>query len=78
MNTTAATWFVDVYEFRQLCGDAQSLARDESSQEFAAEMMLAANRYGLDTYISPPQMRWLCRIADWELPKRRDDAAAVG
>ena len=31
--TTAATWFADEREFRQLCGDAQSQAIDERSQE---------------------------------------------
>ncbi len=39
--STARDWFADDFEFRQLCGDAQSQARDESSQEFAAEMVNA-------------------------------------
>ena len=34
--TTARDWFADEYEFRQLCGDAQSQAKGESSQDFAA------------------------------------------
>lgn len=70
MNTKAGTWFADEKEFRQLCGDAQSQARDESSQEFAAQMMLAANQHGLGTYVSDKQLKWLCKIADWEVPRR--------
>lgn len=71
MNTKASTWFDDAKEFRQLCGDAQSQARTESEQEFAAQMMLAANKHGLDTYVSPKQIAWLCRIADHDVPKFR-------
>lgn len=70
MNTKAATWFKDEREFRQLCGDAQSQANGESSQEFAAQMMLAANQHGLQTYLSEKQLSWLCKLADWDVPKR--------
>ena len=70
MNTKASTWFADEKEFRQLCGDAQSQANGESAQEFAAQMMLAANKHGLQTYLSEKQLAWLCRLADWEQPKR--------
>lgn len=70
MTTKASTWFADVREFRQLCGDAQSQARTESAQEFAGQMMLKANEHGLETYLSEAQLRWLCKIADWEQPKR--------
>lgn len=70
MRTTARDWFATAFEFRQLCGDAQSQARGESSQEFAAQMMLAANRDGLDTSLSVKQLEWLCKIADWEVPTR--------
>lgn len=51
--STARDWFADEHEFRQLCGDAQSQARGESSQEFAAEMVIKANEHGLDTFLSP-------------------------
>lgn len=71
MNTKASDWYADAYEFRQLCGDAQSQAKFEGEQEFAAQMMLAANKHGLDTYISAKQIAWLCRIADHEVPKLR-------
>ena len=71
--TTAADWFADEHEFRQLCGDAQSQARDESSQEFAAEMVIKAKEHGLSTYLSPRQLRWLCKLADWELPRMRHE-----
>lgn len=74
MNTKASSWFSDAHEFRQLCGDAQSQARGESAQEFAAQMMLAANQHGLETYLSIKQLEWLCEIADWDVPKRRDAA----
>lgn len=69
--STAKDWYADAYEFRQLCGDAQSQARSESEQEFAAQMMLKANEHGLNTYISPKQLAWLCRIADHDVPKLR-------
>lgn len=71
MSTKANDWYADAYEFRQLCGDAQSQARTESEQEFAAQMMLKANEHGLDTYISPKQLAWLCKIADHDVPKLR-------
>lgn len=70
MNTKASTWFTDAKEFRQLCGDAQSQARGESAQDFAADMMIKANQHGLDTYLSVKQLEWLCKIADWDVPKR--------
>ncbi len=69
MNTKAADWYGTDYDFRQLCGDAQSQARSEGEQEFAAQMMLAANQHGLQTYISQKQINWLCRIADHDVPK---------
>lgn len=67
----ARDWFADELEFRQLCGDAQSQARGDSSQEFAAEMVIRAKEMGLDSYLSEAQLRWLCKLADWEMPKRR-------
>lgn len=69
--STARDWYADAFEFRQLCGDAQSQARSESEQEFAAQMMIKANQHGLDTYISSKQLAWLCRIADHDVPKAR-------
>jgi hypothetical protein len=72
MSTKASAWFSDPFKFRQLCGDAQSQASGEWAQEFAAEMMLKANQHGLDTYLSDKQLVLLCKIADWELPKRRE------
>jgi hypothetical protein len=68
--STARNWFKDEHEFRQLCGDAQSQARGESSQDFAAEMVIKAKDTGLDTFLSPKQLEWLCKLADWDLPKR--------
>lgn len=70
--SAARDWFADAYDFRQLCGDAQSQARSESEQEFAAEMMIKANQHGLDTYISQKQLAWLCKIADHDVPKLRE------
>ena len=67
--STARDWFNDEYEFRQLCGDAQSQARGESSQNFAAEMVIKAKDKGLGTFLSFKQLEWLCKIADWEIPK---------
>jgi hypothetical protein len=73
MTDRARDWFADDYEFRQLCGDAQSQARGESAQEFAAEMVVKANQHGLETFLSPKQLSYLCKLADWDLPKRRTD-----
>lgn len=70
MTTRARDWFKDGFEFRQLCGDAQSQARGESAQEFAAEMMVKANQHGLETYLSLKQLEYLCKLADWDLPRR--------
>lgn len=69
--STAKDWFADEHEFRQLCGDAQSQAQGESSQDFAAEMVIKAKEHGLSTYLSDKQLSWLCKLADWDLPKKR-------
>ena len=69
--STAADWFNADLEFRQLCGDAHSQARSESAQEFASEMVKKANQFGLKTYLSPKQLQYLCKLADWELPPVR-------
>jgi len=69
-STFASDWFKDESEFRQLCGDAQSQARDESSQDFAAEMVIKAKEHGLETFVSEKQLKWLVKLADWEMPKR--------
>jgi len=68
--TTARTWYADEYEFRQLCGDAQSQARGESGQDFAAEMVVKAKDTGLDTPLSVRQLEWLCKLADHDMPRR--------
>lgn len=73
MSTKAKDWFADAAEFRQLCGDAQSQARSESAQDFAADMMVKANQYGLDMYLTPKQLGYLCTLADWDVPKRRSE-----
>jgi hypothetical protein len=70
MTSSAKEWFTDEREFRQLCGDAQSQAKGESAQDFAADMVIKANKYGLETYVSPKQIEYLCKLADWEVPKR--------
>jgi hypothetical protein len=68
-STKAADWYTVEYDVRQLCGDAVSQAKSEKDQEFAAEMTKKVIRYGLDAYISEPQLKWLCRIADHSMPK---------
>ncbi len=70
-HTKAKDWFTDEREFRQLCGDAQSQARGESSQDFAAKMVINAKERGLETYVSEKQLAWLCKLADWDEPKRQ-------
>lgn len=69
--STARDWYGDPAEFRQLCGDAQSQATGETSQDFAAEMMIKANQHGLDTYLTSKQLAWLCKLADHDVPKTR-------
>lgn len=71
MRTCANDWFSDEHEFRQLCGDAQSQSRTEKAQEFAAEMVVKSKQLGLNTPLTFSQLRWLCQLADWELPVRR-------
>ena len=68
--SSAKEWFADAAEFRQLCGDAQSQANGESAQDFAADMMIKANLHGLNTYLTEKQLKYLCSLADWEIPKR--------
>ena len=70
-RTTAADWFSNDYDFLQLCGDAQSQAKGEKNEEFAGEMMRNAKRYGLACNLSAPQLRWLCNLADHDIPQRR-------
>jgi hypothetical protein len=70
-KTKASDWFADDAEFRQLCGDAQSQARSERAQEFAADMVVRAQQHGLDTFVSPDQLKYLCTLADWIPPARR-------
>jgi uncharacterized lipoprotein YddW (UPF0748 family) len=69
---------MDELEFRQLCGDARSQAKGESSQDFAAEMIAKAHDRGLSTYISEKQLAWLCKLADWDMPKRLCASSATG
>jgi hypothetical protein len=69
--STAADWFANEREFRQLCGDAVSLAHAESSEEFAADMVKKAKEFGLKTYLTQKQLNWLCQIADWQVPERK-------
>ena len=72
-KTKAKDWFADENEFRTLCGDAQSQARSEGAQDFAADMVIKAKRYGLETFLSPDQLSYLCTLADWVPPARRTE-----
>jgi hypothetical protein len=69
-ESTAALWFAKEEEFRQLCGDAVSQARVERAQEFAADMVKDAKELGLRTPLTDRQLRWLCVLADWDVPRR--------
>lgn len=69
--TTAADWFADEFEFRQMCSDARSLARGERAEEFAHEMVQRAVAEGLKTPLTQLQLNWLAKIAEWEVPPRR-------
>lgn len=64
----ARDYFKTDVEFRQLCGDAVSQARTESTQEFANKKMVQANQHGLDAFLSFKELKFLCSIADWEVP----------
>lgn len=70
-SSTAARWYRTADDFKQLCLDAKSQAQGENAEEFTHQMLQNAVRYGLDTYISEPQLRWLCRIADHYMPRER-------
>lgn len=70
-NTYAKDWFADEHLFRQLCGDAQSQALSDSAQEFAAEMVIRAKSHGLEAFLTEKQLVYLCKLADWDPPKRR-------
>ena len=76
--STAAEWFNTEHEFRQLCGDAVSLAHAEAAEEFAAEMVQKAKKFGLKTYISDKQLTWLCQIAEWDQPMRLSETRPSG
>jgi hypothetical protein len=67
--TRASNWFATEQEFRQLCGDAVSEAKTEAQQEFANKMVMAAKEYGLKTYISDRQLKFLCTIAGQHVPE---------
>lgn len=77
-GTRARDWYASSADFLQLCGDAQSQAKHESEQEFSGQMRLKANQYGLETFISPKQLAWLCRLADHVEPKRLEPTVASG
>lgn len=68
MNTKASEWFTDTKDFLQLCGDAQSMAKGERAEEFAGQMMRKAKEHGLQMYLSFPQLKWLCQLADRDPP----------
>jgi hypothetical protein len=71
MITRAADWFGTDAEFRQVCGDAVSLARSERAEEFAADMARLANEHGIQTPLSERQCKWLCELADIVVPLKR-------
>lgn len=77
MSTTAGNFFADLAEWQQLCRDAVSLAKTGSAQMFANRMATASKQYGLRTYISVPQMRWLCEIADQVPPVLKGGDPAI-
>jgi hypothetical protein len=70
MGTKASEWFTDPADLRRMCGDANSMANSEAAQDFAADMVIKANRHGLDMYLSLGQLEWLCKLADIDVPKR--------
>jgi hypothetical protein len=72
LKTIAADWYATKQEFLQVCLDAKSQAHCEGAEEFTHAMLLRANEHGLDTFITFDQLRWLCDIADHNLPRRRE------
>lgn len=75
--TRASDWYDTGADFLELCGDAQSQAKDEAQQEFAAQMLAKAEQYGLSTFISVKQMAWLWRIAGHEERARVEPKAPL-
>lgn len=71
-RTTAANWWDTREEFLQVCADANSQASREWDQEFASDQIAKARTYGLSTFISPKQVKHLCRIADVVEPPFKD------
>jgi hypothetical protein len=69
-GTQAFNWFKTEAEFRQLCGDAQSQAKSERAQDFAAQMVIKSKQWGLQTDLSYRQLKWLCELADWIIPEQ--------
>jgi hypothetical protein len=47
------------------------MAKGENAEEFTHDMMKKCKQYGLSTNLSEAQLRWLCQLADHEVPQRR-------
>lgn len=70
-TTHAKDWYTDPKDFLRVCSDAISQAKGEGPEEFTHEMMVRAKQYGLETRITEPQLKWLCKIADAVMPKMK-------
>lgn len=71
MSTKASDYFESLEDLQTLVRDACRLAKGERNEEFAAKMGNAVLTYGLNTYLSERQLKWLCDLGDWEMPARR-------
>lgn len=71
-NTFAAAWFSDLDTWQQLCKEAQLRASTEAARTFAHKMWENCKQYGLRTYISEPQLKYLCQIVDRVPPLPRN------
>lgn len=67
----AKRWFANIKDFQQLCLDAKGNAHSEAAEDFTHDMLLQANEHGLESFLSERQLKWLCALADLEMPKPR-------
>jgi hypothetical protein len=72
-RSTARNWYRSAEEFHQVCLDATSLAKGEAAEEFAHRKLAQATAWGLDTFLSASELRWLCELADHVMPLDRGD-----
>lgn len=69
--TRVSDWFESVEDFTTLTRDAIREAKGDGGKIFAEEMSAKVKEYGFNTYLTQKQLNWLCQLADWDVPARR-------